>query len=222
MTDQGFSHIAFFDVDHTLIPENSGKSLILRARREGLMRKRDFVHAVYLALLFRMNWRDPMRIIPRMAGWLEGVSENELNELVGELFADRLASAIPDAIYREMDMHRKLGARLVILSASMTPVCNAFAQHLGMDDVICTELETRDGYYTGRTLGRFCYGDEKLVRMINYCRGARCMLEHAWFYSDSVSDLPGLEQVGHPICVNPDKALQRIAQTRGWAVRDWK
>ena len=222
MTEPRYEYIAFFDVDHTLIPENSGKSLILRARREGLMRKRDFIHAVYLALLFRMNWRDPIRIIPRMAGWLKGVSEQELNEMVKELFSDSLANAIPDAIYREIEMHRKLGARLVILSASMTPVCNAFAQHLGMDDVICTELETVNGLYTGKTLGRFCYGEEKLVRMISYCRGARCILENAWFYSDSVSDLPGLERVGHPICVNPDRALQRIAHARNWDVREWK
>jgi len=214
-------YIAFFDVDHTLIPENSGKSLIMKAWREGLIRKRDFAYAVYLSLLFKFNWRKPEVIVPQLVTWLEGVREAELDDLVRELFADHLSGVIPDEIYHEMQMHREKGAWLVILSASMPPVCHAFARHFEMDDVICSKMELNNGYYTGKVSGRFCYGDEKLVQMNLYCQNSHCLLEKSYFYSDSVSDLPALERVGHPICVNPDKALMKVARQRGWEIRSW-
>ena len=221
MSDTNPAYIAFFDVDHTLIPENSGKSLIMKARRSGLMRKRDFLQAVYLALLFKLNWRDPRKIIVRMAAWLGGVVESELEAMVRELFADRLSGVIPREIYEEIQMHRERGARLVILSASMPAICHEFANHLGMDDVICSEFEVINGRYTGRTNGPFCYGPEKLVQMNMFCERSQCILEKSYFYSDSISDLPALERVGNPICVNPDKQLLKIAVDRSWEMRRW-
>jgi phosphoserine phosphatase len=95
------------------------------------------------------------------------------------------------------------------------------ADHLKIDKIICSRLEVMNGLLTGVPEGNLCYGKEKLIRLNAYCEKNNNKLEDSWYYGDSISDLPALEAVGHPVCVNPDRQLRRKAAANGWKISRW-
>lgn len=119
-------------------------------------------------------------------------------------------------------MHKAAGARTVILSSSLFPICRAVADHMGIDDVICSELEVENGLLTGKPKGNLCFGNEKLVRLKAYCEKNNSPLAEAWYYGDALVDAPALGIVGNPVCVNPDKKLKKLAIEKNWTIYLWK
>jgi len=214
-------YIAFFDVDRTLIHANSGEILIKRAHSNGVMSTKDFIHAFYLSLLHKFNLRDTDKLINGMAGWVKGLSEDTLIKLSEEVFHTFLSDAIRPKIFNEILYHKERNARVIILSSTIQYICSLLAKHLGMDDVICSELEVREGFFTGRFIGRLCYSDEKAIRLRAYCEKMNCSPEKAYYYADSISDFQALNSVGFPVCVNPDKKLAKIAGEKHWIIHEW-
>jgi phosphoserine phosphatase len=92
---------------------------------------------------------------------------------------------------------------------------------LGVEEIICTTMEIAEGIMTGKPEGNFCFGAEKRIRLLSFCEKNHYDPAEAWYYSDSVSDLPVFEVVGHPVCITPDKKLTRIASEKGWEICDW-
>src|SRR5204862_7105485 len=87
-----------------------------------------------------------------------------------------------------------------------------------MDGAIGTRSEIRDGVYTGEIDGPFVYGEGKAMALREFAAAQSISLDASWAYSDSVSDLPMLEAVGHPVAVNPDAELLEIAHREGWEI----
>jgi putative phosphoserine phosphatase / 1-acylglycerol-3-phosphate O-acyltransferase len=216
-----YSYIAFFDVDQTLIHTNSGTYLVRMAFAKGLMGKKDIIHALYLSLLHKFDFRNAERIINSMAGWVKGHAEEDIIQLSEEVFRTFLIDALFPEIHREILFHKNRNAKTVILSSAIRYVCALLASHLGMDDVICSELEVHEGVLTGLPAGRLCYGDEKAIRLKDYCARMNCSPGDAYYYADSISDLQALEAVGHPVCINPDRKLAGIARSRQWTIHQW-
>ena len=113
-------------------------------------------------------------------------------------------------------MHRKAGRDTYIVSASPSELVAPLAQALGMTGGIGTVAEVVDGIYTGALVGPFCYGEGKVEAINEVVGWEGYELDRCYGYSDSASDLPMLELVGHPVAVNPDAPLARIAHARGW------
>jgi phosphoserine phosphatase len=76
--------------------------------------------------------------------------------------------------------------------------------------------------FTGSAENKYCFEDEKRVRLMQYCEAGNYDLTESFYYGDSISDFPALDVVGHPVCVEPDRKLTRIARERGWRVCDWQ
>jgi putative phosphoserine phosphatase / 1-acylglycerol-3-phosphate O-acyltransferase len=214
------SHIAFFDLDGTIIHENSGKILVKRAYSAGLMGIKDFIHALYLSLLHKFNWRDPDKLVRGMAGWVKGLPEEILNQFSEEVFLTYLAGTIRPEIFKEIKLHKERNARVVMLSSAIKQVCAPFAKLLEMDEVLCSELEVRAGKFTGRFENRLCYGEEKVTRLRTYCEKMNSSPEKAYYYADSISDFQALDSVGYPVCVNPDKKLAKVAAAKHWTIHE--
>jgi len=217
----GKNYIAFFDLDRTITREISGHELIKRAFKNGLLARSGFVYAIYLSLLYKLNLRDPLKIIDTMAGWVKGISEKAMNELCTEVYLEILLPSVHEEARSEILTHKAKGAKLVILSSSLTQICREISDNLGMDDIICSGFEVRDGYLTGNPCGNLCFGDEKAVRLKEYCKRNNMESSSAWYYGDSISDLAALSSVGNPVCVNPDKKLKKEAHQRGWKILWW-
>lgn len=216
------SYIAFFDLDLTITKAISGRALAREAFRRGLIKKSDLAVALYSGISYRLRLADPVRIMEKMTGWVKGMPQVTLTDMCGEVFRKVMLPSVHHEVYNELKIHKERNARTVILSSSLVPICRAVAEYLEMDDIICSVLEVRDGYLTGKPEGKLCYGDEKLVRLKAYCEKNNTTPAEAWYYGDAMVDQPALSIVGNPVCVNPDRQLKRVALEKNWKIYNWK
>jgi HAD superfamily hydrolase (TIGR01490 family) len=219
--DKGVSYIAFFDLDRTIIKAVSGTELARGAWKRGLMKVPDLVQAIYLSLAYKLSIKDPLKIVYKMTEWVKGLPEETLEKLCADVYNEVLLPSLHPEAEPEIKMHKEKGAKVVILSSSLAPICKEIASYLDVDDIICSRLETVDGFLTGRPSGKLCFGNEKLIRLREYCEINNNTPESAWYYADANTDIPVLSIVGVPVCINPEKKLLRIARKKGWKVYNW-
>ena len=140
---------------------------------------------------------------------------------VTEIVTQHLKDLILPYVYAEaralLSDHRGAGQDVIIVSTSGQEVVAPIAALLGVESVIATRMRIADGHYTGEW-ECYAYGEEKAVQVRRLAAERGYSLPDCYAYSDSVTDLPLLEIVGHPRAVNPDRALRRVAAVRGWPV----
>jgi HAD superfamily hydrolase (TIGR01490 family) len=219
---KGKCYIVFFDLDDTLIGANSGKLLVRGAYERGMMSLPDIIKALWLSLLYKFRLMNPEKIITGMLKWLAGVPEKRVIVLSSEVFERNILHAIYPEARSEIKKHKDQNAAVVLLSSALYPVCRKVADYLDLDDIICTEMEIDRNCFTGRPLGKICYGNEKLLRLEKYCEKINSKTSDAWYYADSISDLPVLGIVGNPVCINPDRQLRKRAKEENWLIFYWK
>ena len=156
-----------------------------------------------------------------MTKWLKNVNVKRLKKLFKDLGIHLVEKRIREQAKIALDFHRQQGAITVILSASVRDVCEPVRRYLKMDDIICTEMELDNGVYSGKVMGNYCYGEEKLYRVKEYCKMHHFDINNAWYYADSFSDLSVLSAVGHPVCVSPDRKLEQHAREKSWTIENW-
>jgi len=221
ITDQE-NYIAFFDLDHTITKAISGRALVVAGYKKGMFTWWNFVNAIFLSLAFRFKLKDPYRVVVNMVRWVKGMPENIMNDLCMEVCREILLPSVYGAALAEIEFHKLKNARIVILSSALNGICIEMAKSLKADDIICTELEVRDGLLTGRPIGHLCFDKEKAIRLLAYCDKHNFSPGDSWYYGDSISDLPGLTKVGHPACVNPDTRLRKAAIKKDWKILSWE
>lgn len=214
-------HIAFFDLDQTIINQNSGAVLARQAYKNGHLKFKSLISAIFQSYLYKFNLRDTTLIIKSMGSWVKGFPEYSLIELSNSIVKDFLIDAIRPEIYEEIRYHKEINNEVVMLSSAISTICTPIGVHLGMDRVICTEMEVVKGILTGKPVGNYCFGKEKGVRLNAYCIAKAHSLKDVCYYGDSISDLPALKLVGFPVCVAPDKKLARVATEKGWRICEW-
>ena len=212
--------VAIFDLDRTILP---GSSIVVLARalvREGLLPRRMLATAAVRNVCFRRRGASDTtvaRLVSELLLLVEGLPVLDLAAMLDELRRDLIAASRPE-LRRRILRHRASGDRCVVLTASPVQLAQLVAEGLGAHDGVGTRPEIRDGIFTGRLVGPVCYGSDKIAAL----DGAG--LHPAWAassaYSDSVSDLPLLRAVAHPVAVTPDRALRRVAEMQHWPILD--
>lgn len=211
---------AIFDLDKTIIATSSATAFSRPLQAGGLLTRRAMLRAAYARAAFELGSADAVateRLRAALAEMVRGWPVAEVREIV----AQTLAEAIEPSVYAEavalIDEHHARGHHVVIASASGTDVVRPIADLLGVDQVIATRMSVHEGRYTGE-LEFYAFGQGKADAVIALAaeRGWDLAASHA--YTDSITDLPLLEAVGHPAVVNPDRALRAIATERGWQV----
>lgn len=144
---------------------------------------------------------------------------DELLRLRADYVADRIHHFITDAAQQLVQSHRERGDTLVVITATCDFVTRPIADLFGIEHLIATELEIRDGGFTGGIVGEPCFREGKIIRLREWMARRGGDLGGSWFYSDSRNDLPLLEQVDNPVAVNPDARLEQEARRRGWPIR---
>jgi HAD superfamily hydrolase (TIGR01490 family) len=205
---------AFFDLDRTLLRRSSALALAPAFRAAGLISRRQLAKAAAWQALFMVRGasHDAVKCAAEDGlVVLHGFRPEELQALVAESMEQVLRPLVYAESLDLVDRHRRRGEPVYIVSATLQEIVQAIADDLGFDGALGTICEVKDGVYTGRAL-RALHAEEK----------ARCLreleydLEASTAYSDSHTDLPFLEAVGHPVAVNPDRALRRLAAERSW------
>jgi HAD superfamily hydrolase (TIGR01490 family) len=214
-------YVAFFDLDRTLAGSISGNVLVSLAWRKRHITIKKITYAFYLYLLYKLRLRDPLSTINEMTGWVKGKPVSWIEDLCSEACSEIIFPSIFSEAVTEIRFHKEKNGKVIILSSALHQICELVSEFLGMDGYICSSLEVKDGYLTGKPVGSLCFGEEKLIRLTEYCKKNTMNLSESWYYADSISDLPVLEIVGNPVCINPDRELKKEARKRGWKVQSW-
>jgi HAD superfamily hydrolase (TIGR01490 family) len=210
---------AFFDLDKTLMAGSSGMQFARVATRHGIVSRRLLASWGVEHLRYRLRGTTDERTteVLRVArDLISGVPARSLERMNPEVMAAILPRVYPqmlDEVYAHQDADRAT----FIVSAAGNGVVEPLAAVLGMDGGIGTRYEVgEDGDFTGRFDGPFVYGPGKVEAMEAFAAEHGIDLAASYAYSDSISDLPMLRAVGHPVVVNPDPPLAEIAREEGW------
>ena len=152
----------------------------------------------------------------------KGESEDRLRFFSDKLFEDVLKPAIFDGTYELIKTSKKIGQRQVVLTGALDFTVEKLMDYLEIDDYAANRLEFVNGYATGRILPPVMASATKAKWMREYAERENINLSESYAYSDSISDLPMLSIVGHPVAVNPDFRLKQTAIQHDWAVLDLK
>ncbi|MBO0680980.1 HAD-IB family hydrolase [Mycolicibacterium sp. S2-37] len=211
---------AFFDLDKTVIAKSSTLAFSKPFFDQGLLNRRAVLKSTYAQFLFLMSGADHdqmdrmRRYVTNMCtGWdveqVKSIVGETLHEIVDPLVFAEAADLIAD--------HKLCGRDVVVVSASGEEIVAPIARALGATHAMATRMVVEDGRYTGE-IAFYCYGHGKVEAIRALAAREGYALEHCYAYSDSMTDVPMLESVGHPTVVNPDRALRKEAAVRGWPV----
>jgi len=215
---------AFFDLDKTVIAKASIAAFGRPFRRGGLINRRVILRAVVGQLIFLHFGADEKRLA-RIRESMLALTKGWERDRVREIVRETLLEVIEPLIYAEalelMEEHRLAGDRVYLVSASPEEIVEPLAELLGVDGAISSVGEVDDeGRYTGR-MAFYAYGPGKAEAMRELAARAGIDLAASSAYSDSATDLPMLEAVGHPVAVNADRPLAKVARERQWETRQF-
>ncbi len=214
---------AFFDLDKTILATSSALAFARPFYRGGLIGRSDVIRSAYAQFIFLASGadHDQMETMRRyMSDLVTGWDVAKVREIVAETIDVIIDPAVYDEAVALMEAHRAEGRDIVIISSSGTEVVEPIGERLGADVAIGTQLVVEDGRYTGEIL-YYAYGEGKAQAMRELADERGYDLTRSYAYTDSVTDLPMLDAVGHPTAVNPDADLRRIASERNWPVVDF-
>ena len=211
---------AFFDLDRTLMAGSSAFQFGRAAYKAGLVSRRRLAADALENLRFSLRGStdkatDALRA--RISQLLEGVRVRDMQRLA----PDVLAGVLPRLYPRMLDIayeHQDAGRPIFICTAASQEIAELMAIVLTFDGAVGTVSEVIDGHYTGRAGGPFTYREGKAQAIRDLARRERIDLAASWAYSDSESDMPMLRAVGHPVAVNPDAVLAKVARQEGWEI----
>ncbi len=213
--------IAFFDLDRTLLAVNSGKLWIDREMRLGYLTRWQALRGAAYIGSYHFGFTRLESVLEEAIAVLGGAREADLVARSESFYVEELATTYRPQARDVVERHRRDGHTLALLTSSTNYLCAPVQRELAIDTALCNRLEVDEGIFTGKAHGALCFGAGKVTHAKALAEALGEALSDAWFYTDSMSDLPMLEAVGFPVAVNPDPRLRRAAKARGWPIQDW-
>jgi HAD superfamily hydrolase (TIGR01490 family) len=212
---------AFFDLDRTLMQGSSAYQFGRAAFAAGLISRRRLAADAWANIRFRLQGSTDEAthaLRDRISHSLAGTAVKDMERLGAPVLA-RVLPRIYPGMLELAHAHQDEGRRAYIATAASQELAEILAHVLALDGGIGSQFsEIRDGVYTGRPAGLFIYRDQKALAIQQLAAREGISLEDSYAYSDSASDLPMLQTVGHPVAVNPDRELLGVARREGWEV----
>lgn len=209
---------AFFDLDKTIIAKSSTLAFTRPFQAGGLISRSAMLRSAYAQFVFLVGGADHDQM-EKIRAFMSALCTGWDVATVREIVADTLHNVVEPIVYEEavrlIEEHRAAGRDVVIVSTSGSEVVEPIGEMLGADRVVATRMEIVDGKYSGE-IEYYAYAEEKARAIEELADTVGYDLAASYAYSDSITDVPMLEAVGHPSVVNPDKELRWIASERGW------
>src|SRR5512139_294656 len=209
---------ALFDFDGTIIAGFSAVGVLQERLLRGQMSVAEIMGT---GMAMARYWRGQLSFAGLMAagaGYMRGVSEDSFAQIGEDLYRKRIAGRIYPETLELIRAHQAKGHTIAIVSSATVYQIAPTARDLGIEHVLCSRYETRNGRFTGAIEHPLCFGPGKVVAAECLASKLGLDLDRSFFYSDSDDDLPLLERVGHPRPLNPNARLREIAKRRGWPV----
>lgn len=211
--------LAIFDLDNTLLGGDSdylwGRFLVEREIVDGERYEREN-QRFYDE--YKAGTLDIFEFLEFSLAPLARHDRAQLQRWHADFMAEKIAPIMLPAARELLAKHRRQGDYLLIITATNAFVTAPIAEALGVDHLLATEPEQRDGAYTGKVAGTPCFKEGKVERLEQWLAETGRNLAGSWFYSDSHNDLPLLERVSHPVAVDPDETLAAHAEAKGWPI----
>jgi HAD superfamily hydrolase (TIGR01490 family) len=216
----------FFDVDNTMM---QGASIYHFAR--GLAARdffswRDLAAFAWKQVAFRLRGVEDLAHMEEAKeaalGFVAGHAVDEVVGLGEEIYDELMADRIWSGTRALAQLHLDAGQRVWLVTAAPAELASLLARRLGLTGALGTVSEIKDGIYTGKLVGEPLHGPAKAEAVLALADKEGLDLSLCSAYSDSANDLPMLSTVGHPVAVNPDATLKRIAKENGWEIRDFR
>jgi HAD superfamily hydrolase (TIGR01490 family) len=215
---------AFFDLDKTIVAKSSPLALGRSFFREGLITRGSLLKSLYAQLVFNLMGADETkmeRLREEAAKLTAGWEQEKVRQVVTEVLEEVISPLIYAEALELMHDHRVAGRLVVIVSSSPEEIVEPMAHMLAVDRFIATKPKVVDGLYTGE-LDFYAYGPQKAEAIEKLAAELDIDLSGSFAYTDSTTDMPMLSAVGHPVAVNPDRALRRLAIDKGWAIEEFR
>jgi HAD superfamily hydrolase (TIGR01490 family) len=214
---------AFFDLDKTVIAKSSTLAFGRPFYRGGLVNRRAVLKSSFAQFLYLLQGADEEtmdKLRDYLAALCAGWPVQQVQDIVAETFHELIDPLVYGEALALFDEHRAAGRAVVLVSSSGQEVVGPIGEMLGVDHVIATRMVVEDGKYTGE-VSFYAYGENKATAITELAAERGWDLGDCYAYSDSATDVPMLSAVGHPVAVNPDKALRKVAAERDWPVREF-
>jgi len=211
---------AFFDLDKTIIAKSSTLAFSKPFFDQGLLNRRAVLKSSYAQFIYLLSGADHDqvdRMRAHMTNMCTGWDAAQVKSIVNETLHDIVTPLVFAEAADLIAAHKLCGRDVVLVSASGEEIVAPIARALGATHAMATRMIVEDGKYTGE-IAFYCYGEGKAQAIRELAAREGYPLEHCYAYSDSITDLPMLEAVGHPSVVNPDRSLRKEATERGWPV----
>jgi HAD superfamily hydrolase (TIGR01490 family) len=221
MTEQAETRVAaFFDLDKTVIAKSSTLAFSRPFFDGGLINRRGVLKSAYAQFVFAASGADAdqvERMRAHLTALCEGWDINQVRSIVEETLHDIVDPLVYAEAAQLITEHREQGHDVVLISASGEEIVTPIGQMIGATYSVGTRMVSVDGRYTGE-IGFYCYGENKATAIKQLAAEHGYELDACHAYSDSITDLPMLDTVGHPTVVNPDRTLRTVAAGRDWPV----
>ncbi|WP_049631711.1 HAD family phosphatase [Cellvibrio sp. pealriver] len=211
--------LAIFDLDNTLIAGDSDHSWGVFLVEKQLVDAEVYRHAndgFYAD--YKNGTLDIRAYLQFSLAPLTQHSMEDLQKLHAEFMQKHIEPLMLPKAEALLKRHREQGDHLLIITATNGFVTRPIAKRLGVDDILATDPEVVDGRYTGNFVGTPCFQAGKITHLHEWLKSNHHSLEGAYFYSDSINDLPLLELVDNPVAVDADERLSHIARERDWTM----
>jgi HAD superfamily hydrolase (TIGR01490 family) len=210
--------IAFFDMDRTVLRDSSGMLYMRYMWSRGEVGRAAMSRSYWYAALYKVGFLNYPAVAAKLAKITAKANEAETTTFYQRFFDEMMVHYVAEKAVQCLNEHRAQGHVVTLISASTPYFVAPVAHYLGINDYLCTRLEVVGGRLTGSILLPTCYGPDKVLWAQDFLRRHDGDLAQAYFYTDSYSDLPLLQRVGHPVAVNPDRRLKAHATREGWPI----
>lgn len=213
---------AFFDLDRTLLSVNSGTLWAKHELLNGNISPLQFSRVALWNALYHLSLIDIHTAFDEAVAHYRGRHYDDLQDETKRWFLREVAHHLRPGADRALDHHRGQGHRLVLLTSASSFASRVAIDTWGLDDFLSNDFPTdADGKLDGTFHRPLCYGPGKVERARAWTADQGIDLGNCYFYSDSLTDVPMLDAVGHPRVVAPDPRLRRAARRRNWPIVDW-
>ena len=209
---------AFFDLDGTLVAGYTASTFYREQLRRREISRAEFVRTAVSAIDGSLLGGDPTKMGDIGFGLLAGQSVDLLDELGERLFQQRIAGTIRVQARDIVRAHQRQGHTLAVASSATRFQIAPVARDLGIDHILCTELESEDGILTGRIDGSMLWGEPKARAVRRFARENNIDIRKSYGYANGDEDVPFLSSVGHPHALNPHHGLAVAARNQDWPI----
>jgi len=215
---------AFFDLDKTVLAKSSSLAFAKPFYEGGLIERADVFRSAYAQFVYTVSGATHDQM-DRMRAYLSALSSGWEVDKIKRIVDETIDSIVDPIIYEDavtlIREHQRLGRDVIIISSSGNEVVEPIGERLGVDLAIGTQMAVEDGRYTGEILF-YAYGQGKAEAMQGLSEEFGYDLGDSYAYTDSFTDLPMLEAVGHPVVTNPEKELRKVAEERDWPILEFE